>query len=594
MTQRVGLLAESRLASRSLRGVVAPNRLALTLLAGCQLLQGLTPAGFVLLTAAVATGRLATMAALVPIVAVLLLMADALETYSLMLVTHVREKSMITLRGQLLRAIARWPDLGVFEEAELVRRRLQAQQAVDRSGRVVLVVTNLMGGVLGLVPLVVLATQVSAWLPWLILLGLVPVTLSSIRLEERVWQSEKEHLEQVALADNLAQVGTDSAYAKDVRSFAMGGWLVRRWNDERLAVYRAIRRVRTRGAFRITVLSLVSVAFSVVGLWLAVGGVWDAGAVVITLGVLLQMRGQMYAVVGNLAQLGEIWSPLIALARFADLPAPVADSPTGAAGLGTTAGRDPALDRATDPTQRSQRPNSVVVRDVRFSYPGSTSAALGPVDLTVPNGSRFAIVGPNGAGKSTLVKLMAGLYRPDSGEISLAGPVATMHQDYSRFPLSLRDNLGAGATVTDRRAEAMLGVVGLSAWFDSLPRGLDTPLYKIGAHDGVQVSGGQWQRISLARTALRARAGGTVIFDEPTAALDPEAESTVFCAVLEQLSDCTVVWVTHRMNQAARCDAVAVVQNGVVTEVGSASDIHRRNAWFRTAYDAQRQGFAEL
>lgn len=584
VASRTRVLLESTLLLRSLGDVIRPNRAAFAVLACCQLLQGITPAGFVLLTAAVATGRVSAMAVLLPMVALLLMMADALETYSLMLVTQVREKSVITIRGRMLRSTALWPDLGVFEDRELVRLRLQAQQAVDRSGRVVLVITNLMGGVLGLAPLVVLASRVSPWLPWLILLGLVPVTLSSIRLEERAWSAEKDHLEEIALADNLAAVGGESSYAKDVRTFQMGGWLVRRWTDERFAVFRAIRSIRARGALRVTVLSLVSVSFSAAGLWLAAGGVWDAGAVIITLGVLLQMRSQMYAVVGNLAQLGEIWSPLVALARFTSL---VPTQPDGATARPKTGGMSPA--GRNDLARRG-----IELRGVTFSYPGSSGPAVKSVDLTVPRESTLAVVGPNGAGKSTLVKLMAGLYCPDSGEVVSNGSPAIMHQDYSRFPLSLRDNVAAGATIPDEELVAMLEVVGLGGWLQALPRGLDTRLYKIGAEDGTLVSGGQWQRIALARTALRARAGDVVILDEPSSALDPEAENSVITALLDRLDHCAVVWVTHRMNQAAQCDAIAVIQDGMVADVGPPVEIHRRNVWFRTGYEAQRRGFVEL
>jgi ABC-type multidrug transport system fused ATPase/permease subunit len=239
-------------------------------------------------------------------------------------------------------------------------------------------------------------------------------------------------------------------------------------------------------------------------------------------------------------------------------------------------------------------------RDVTFAYPSSHGPVLEGFDLTIPAGTSLAIVGQNGAGKTTLAKLLCRLYDPVAGAIEVDGidvreldldawrsRVTAVFQDFIRFELSLRDNV-APAGAPDDVVLAALADAGAGSLAD-----LDTPLSR-GYDGGTDLSGGQWQRIALARALCSVRLGaGVVLLDEPTAQLDVRGEAEIFERILKATRDCTTILISHRFSTVRRADRICVLEHGRVVELGSHDELIAHGGRYRTMFELQASRFGE-
>ncbi|MFE5916118.1 ABC transporter ATP-binding protein [Streptomyces sp. NPDC056468] len=251
-------------------------------------------------------------------------------------------------------------------------------------------------------------------------------------------------------------------------------------------------------------------------------------------------------------------------------------------------------------------PREVRFEKVSFSYPGeSARPALADVTLTLPLGRIIALVGENGSGKTTLVKLLAGLYTPDSGRIlwddvdaagadrhQLAERIAMVAQDFKRWPFTARVNVAVGrssAPLTEERLAASVAEAGAGDVVADLPRGLDTLLARQ-FNGGHELSGGQWQRLGIARAAYRR--GRILIVDEPTAALDARAELEVFEKIRALASTGqTVVLITHRLASVRHADLVHVLDQGRLVESGTPDELLATGGVFAELYSLQAGQF---
>ncbi|WP_106403101.1 ABC transporter ATP-binding protein [Actinocorallia populi] len=234
----------------------------------------------------------------------------------------------------------------------------------------------------------------------------------------------------------------------------------------------------------------------------------------------------------------------------------------------------------------SDGPEVIEARDLRFAYPNADKPALNGVDLTIRRGEVVALVGHNGSGKTTLAKLLTGLYLPDSGTVAWDGTdtadidraqlfsqVALLSQGFERWPFTLRANVAVGRHETEPTSEALARAAaasGAGELITSLKDGWNTllaPEYQ----GGVDLSGGQWQRIALTRAYFRD--APVLVLDEPTAALDPRAEAETFAGVRAIAGGRTVLLITHRLNSVQHADRIFVLQDGAVTESGTHSEL---------------------
>jgi ATP-binding cassette, subfamily B, bacterial len=443
----------------------------------------------------------------------------------------------------------------------------------------------------GLVEMVggVLSAAVLAAYRWWAPLFLAGAWLSTHWLlrESGVWRDRNtdEVREAQRHADYAYRLAVDPPAAKELRLFGLAGWTLERFTSRRRRLF-DLRWEATRLRERPVLWSvLIVLSANLVVFWAivqdAVAGRLLVGQVVTF--ATAAVSTSMIAFGGLSWALDGAAAPAAAVLRLQDA--------MSAGGELTRASR-----AAHDMPARTIR-----FRNLHFAYPGTAGqAVLDGFDLTIPAGSSLAIVGQNGAGKTTLAKLLCRLYDPQQGAIEIdgvdlreldidgwRGRVTAVFQDFIRFELSLRDNVapaGAADTVI-QQALAEAGAAHLAT--------LDTILSRA-YQNGTDLSGGQWQRIALARALCAVKLGaGVVLLDEPTAQLDVRGEQEIFNRVLEATRNTTTILISHRFSTVRHADRICVLEHGRLVEIGSHDELMAAGGRYRTMFDLQASRFGE-
>lgn len=291
------------------------------------------------------------------------------------------------------------------------------------------------------------------------------------------------------------------------------------------------------------------------------GGAFDVGSITQYVGAATAMAGSIFVLT---KQLGELKTNAVYMEQtfeFLDIP-------------------NAMYQGSLTTEKRSDRRYEVEFRDVSFKYPGSENWSLRHVNLKFKVGERLAIVGENGSGKTTFIKLLCRLYDPQEGEILLNGInirkyrydeymdiFSVVFQDYQLICQSLGDNVAASTHYDKERVKAALIDAGFGDRLVSLDKGLDTMIYKNLTDDGIDVSGGEAQKIAIARALYKN--APFIILDEPTAALDPIAEAEIYSRFNDIAGDKTAIYISHRLSSCKFCDEIVVFDEGAIIQKGS-------------------------
>ncbi len=245
---------------------------------------------------------------------------------------------------------------------------------------------------------------------------------------------------------------------------------------------------------------------------------------------------------------------------------------------------------------------SLEFRDVSFQYPNGPKV-LDRVSFRLEKGRHYALVGENGAGKSTIIKLMLRLYEVNEGEILLNGRsirqycqqelyrvYAAVFQDFSRYYLSIRDNITFGEDASEDRMKKALEEANLLEKIENLPDGVQTRLGEI-YEGGVNLSGGEWQRVAFARALYQDAA--VILLDEPTSALDPIAENAIYEQFGQIAQGRTTLFITHRLASTRMADEILVLAGGRIAERGPHSELMEQHGLYEKMYDSQRKWYVE-
>ena len=255
--------------------------------------------------------------------------------------------------------------------------------------------------------------------------------------------------------------------------------------------------------------------------------------------------------------------------------------------------------------KRADRQYEVEFKDVSFKYPGAETWALSHVNMKFKVGKRLAIVGENGSGKTTFIKLLCRLYDPQDGQILLNGIdirkyryddymniFSVVFQDFQLICQPLGNNVSGSMEYDRERVHKALIDAGFGDRLASMEKGLDTMIFKNLSEDGVDVSGGEAQKIAIARALYKD--APFIILDEPTAALDPIAEAEIYSKFNDIAGDKTAIYISHRLSSCKFCDEIAVFHEGAVIQHGTHAElVADENGKYHELWNAQAQYYTE-
>ncbi|WP_413754962.1 ATP-binding cassette domain-containing protein [Streptomyces sp. MMBL 11-3] len=569
------------------------DRSALFLLAAAELGRGGCALGNLLalrwllhglLGGAPGTVRLTTIAPAAILLASLALLTVVLRTVSTVAASGLEPRIERRATERYLHAAAD-VELTAIEDPNFQRLLEAARNGATSARQMVMPCIQFVNGVLQLVAATVALAVVNSWLVPVLMLTAAARVWGALRITDRRYTWFHHWLTHQRATSLLAFTLTARTAAAEVRIHGAGRYI--RYHYRALSVGAETEQARLGRAQARTELA----ASTMVGL-ASIGGYAILAAFVLTGQAPLSDIGTAVAAVG--AGSGQLGMVIDHLTRLHQDAVHVSD-----------------LDAVVDAAHTRLIPESgnslpgpfecLQLDQVSFNYPGRTTPALNDVTVHVPAGAVVAVVGDNGSGKSTLIKLLTGLYTPSSGRLlwndtkidatrhrRLFDEISLLTQDFHRWPFTAATNIHIGRT--DRPAEAgdqrhAAEFVGADAFIDALPAGIHTPL-GLESPGSVELSGGQWQKLGLARAAYR-RAAITVL-DEPTSAMDPDAELAVFDA-LRAMSSAgrSVVLVTHRMAAVRNADLIYVLHQGRLVEQGTHEALMSRDGHYAQMYRTQ-------
>ena len=526
---------------------------------------------------------------LVSLRSLLSLLSEAFGQLSTYLIRILRDRFSIYANSLLIQQ-AIGLDLSHYELPEFHDTLNRAQQSgSDYPVRIFGTLTNLLGQIVSFAGLLVLLLSFSPGIMLLLLIASAPVLWVGVKFSGRRFWLSRSQTQAGRMADYLQRVLTQNAFVKEIRLFRLGNHLLNQWREIRTKFNQqsenlARKYATVRGGAGI----LANVGFYAAYGWTiarTVRGAITIGDFTMYTGAFGQAQSTLQAILQSIAQTYEYNLYVSQYFEFLSLQPQVIN---------------PANPRPFPNPLRS----GLVLRDVSFTYPGAEKPTLKNLNLTVKPGESIALVGVNGAGKTTLLKLLTRLYDIDSGEIAIDGigitefelqdvrrNIGIIFQDFARYNLSVRDNIGFGNLAQREnfdRIQQAASDGGATETISQLDAGYDTMLGKIFS-GGTELSGGQWQKIGLARAFMTS--APILILDEPTAALDAIAEYELFQRFRQLTKDKMTFFVSHRFSTVLMADRIVVLENSQIVEVGSHEELMANEGLYAKMFRLQASSY---
>ena len=453
--------------------------------------------------------------------------------------------------------------------------------------------TDLSGALIHLLGIVTYASLLAFINP---IVFVVVIIVSILSYFTTLWQNKyyekHKHLweKESRKAGYLGGLSENLQVAKDIKLYGLEEWLNKMMSDYRAHIIMWNKRCRLRGLWASILAGLMTLIQNGVAYVVLIGmlltGSLSAGDFVFYFGIVGSVAGFLHGVVGDVAKLNKRADKIAYYREFYDYPNKFnygkgCELPTGAV--------------------------TIELRDVWYKYDGAEDYTLKGINLTLQAGESLALVGVNGAGKTTLVKLICGFYRPTKGEILVNGKLIdeyNIHEYYTMISAVFQEIRPVCFTMFEYVASADINrptaredavtamkLAGIWEKIESLENGIDTHLMKGIYDDGVDLSGGEMQKLVLARAIYKN--GSVLILDEPTAALDPIAENNLYLQYRELTHGKTSIYISHRFASTRFCDRILLLGDGVIKESGTHDELMQQNGQYAYMFGVQAKYYKE-
>jgi ATP-binding cassette subfamily B protein len=512
---------------------------------------------------------------------------------------QIAREAGLAATDRLFAATERQVGLRRFEDPAFLDRLRLAQEATGRTAELVDGISGMLSGPLTLIGFIGSLLILSPVMTTLVLLAAIPAFATEFLLSRRrsstEWRVQHFHRREFFYSRLL----TGLEAATEIRLFGLGSFLRARMMTERRRANAENRRIDLRELRAQGGLTGVSAAVAGFGLWWAIAA---ARRNELSIGDVAMFIASLNGVQSALASLiGAIsggYGRLLAFTHYVAVTRAEPDLPAADVGVA------------------SELRQGIELRDVWFRYGDDHPWILSGVNLTLPYGAAVALVGLNGAGKTTIVKLLCRMYDPTRGQIlwdgvdlraippaGLRDRISAVFQDHMHYDMTAAENIGLGDLSALNNADRLRGAAARAGIHDKiigLPWGYDTPLTRIfiigndkdDPHTGVVLSGGQWQRLALARGFVR-DGRDLMILDEPSSGLDPEAEHEIHARMREYRADRTSLLISHRLSAVRDADLIAVLDQGRIVELGAHDVLIAADGGYARMFRLQAAGYQE-
>ncbi|MDC0684248.1 ABC transporter ATP-binding protein [Sorangium atrum] len=486
-----------------------------------------------------------------------------------------------------------------FEDSEFYDQLTRARrEASSRPASVVTESFSLVQNLITLAGYAALLVGFSALAVIALVLAAVPATVAEARFSGAAFRLRNWRSPEARQLNYLEYVLANDGHAKEVKLFGLGPMFLERYKALATSFYREDSALAVRRAGWSYGLSLLGTAafYGCYGAMAAgaAAGRLSLGEMVLYVAAFRQGQQAFQAVLAGVGGMYEHNLYMSNLFQYLAIPTgePTA-LPAGSGGAPAPLSADGAHDRG------------VRFEGVGYRYPGQSRWALRGIDLHIPSGQSLALVGHNGAGKTTFIKLLARLYEPTEGRILLDGKdlrawepdalrrrIGVVFQDFNQYQLTLRENVGLGSVehlADEPRVARAVAEGGADEVVTTVPGGLDAQLGRW-FKGGVELSGGQWQKVALARAFMREQAD-ILVLDEPTAALDAEAEHAVFQRFRSLSKGRTTIVISHRFPTVRMADRIVVLDGGRIVEEGTHDELVARGQRYARMFALQAEGY---
>ncbi|WJH33369.1 ABC transporter ATP-binding protein/permease [Paenibacillus sp. CC-CFT747] len=478
--------------------------------------------------------------------------------------------------------------LEVFERAE-VHDKLSRARLISEPGFLMdmfMDLYSMFGSFVTVLSFTAIMATWNLWLAFAIMVVALPALAAQLIRTKQLHRYEIKTLPDKRLLNYLVTMMGAKESAKELRVFQASNWLIKYWKS----LYWKVSDDFFRQEQKLSMIEVLLIQFGIAGLMLSMvwatlnvttGGL-SAGEYAGTLIALQSIHAGFTTISDTISRLSHAFLRIQDYFDYLDM-----EHIEGQESLSEV-----------------KEIKSVEANRVSFHYPSTTRTIIDNLSLTIRPGERVAIVGENGSGKTTLAKLLTGLYTPTQGVIKMneldirkvdlrliRNRMAVVFQDFNRYAVSLQDNIGYGCYNSKEDQEKIVKAASLGGVTDFLPlmpNGWGTMLTRQFS-GGVDLSGGQWQKVAVSRAFMPN--ASLLLLDEPTASLDPVAETDAFRRFISILQDTTAILISHRLGLARYCDRILVLKDGKITEQGTHSELLLLNKEYARLWELQAQWY---